>query len=505
MNGFADALAAAETHVAGIIDRVHARDHTVWQDDPTEVADRLGWLDAPTAFTARAGELEAHARALRSDGVDRAVLLGMGGSSLYPEVLARVFGPQPDGLELAVLDTTNPAAVARALATLEPSRTVVVPASKSGGTIETRTLFEAHVDVLRAALGDRAGDHVITITDPGSALVAMGDELGFRAVVENPADIGGRFAALSAFGMLPAALLGLDVAAHLAPGVAMVASTRAAYADNPAARLGAFLGAAMRTGRFALTLHLPAPLAPLGDWIEQLVAESTGKGGQGLLPVIDEPVSAAYGDNRVLVVHGDAAVPDGVPVFRLPDVGADDMAGEVVRWEFATAIASAVVGQNPFDQPDVQSAKSATAAVLEQDGDPVLVPDSAEELLATVDPTVDAVAILAYLDPDGAAAATLPDVVTSLRDRLPGVPVTTGIGPRYLHSTGQFHKGGPDRVAFLLVVDPTDTTDVPIPGRDLGFRKLFRGQAAGDLAALRDAGRRVAVVTLPELTDALER
>lgn len=511
MRAFDDALDHATQVVSSVIDRVHDRDHTVWQDDPTEVADRLGWLDAPAAFVQRADELESLADEVRAAGIDRVLLLGMGGSSLYPEVLAKVFGTQPGGAALLVKDTTNPASVAHSLAGFDARRTLVVPASKSGGTIETRTLLDTFWQALVDALGpDEAGGHVVAITDPGSGLAALGAELGYRRVVENPADIGGRFAALSAFGMVPAALLGLDVGAHLASGVAMVDESARAFDDNGPAQLGAFMAAAMDSGRYALTIHLPEDLAPLGDWIEQLVAESTGKAGVGLLPIVGEPILAPtlYGPTRALVVYGDPGPGDdlarsGVPVFRLPLVGPEDLAGEVVRWEAATAFAGAAVPQNPFDQPNVQAAKTATAAVLEQDGDAAFETVAPVSLLDQVGAD-DVICLLAYLDPAGEGVARLPRVADRLQARFDGVPVTIGVGPRYLHSTGQWHKGGPNRGVFLVVVDPDDDTDVAIPEQDFGFRKLFRGQAAGDLAALRGEGRRAGMVTLGDLEAALQ-
>lgn len=507
---FDDALDHATEVVSAAIARIHDRDHTVWQEDPTEVADRLGWLDSPAAFVQRADELESLADDVRDGGMDRVLLLGMGGSSLYPEVLMRVVGTQPGGAMLLIRDTTSPSAVAHTLAGFDPSRTLVIPASKSGGTIETRTLLDTFWAALVDALGpERAGGHVVAITDPGSALAELGAANAYRRVVLNPPDIGGRFAALSAFGMVPAALLGMDVGAHLAPGVAMVEESRNGYDDNGPAQLGAFMAAAMQSGRYALTIHLPEDLSPLGDWIEQLVAESTGKAGVGLLPIVGEPILAPnlYGPTRALVVYGDPGLGDdlamtGVPVFRLPLIGTEDLAGEVVRWETATAFAGAVIPQNPFDQPNVQAAKSATEAVLKQAGDPVLTVSDPETLLALVAGD-DVICVLAYLDPGSDAVARLPRVADRLQVRFDGVPVTVGLGPRYLHSTGQWHKGGPNRGVFLIVVDPDDDVDVPIPDRDLGFRKLFHGQAAGDLAALRGEGRRVGMVTMHDLEAAV--
>jgi transaldolase / glucose-6-phosphate isomerase len=494
-------------HMArGIVERIWARDHTVWQHDPAEVADRLGWLDCPVAFRERAGEYQALADAVRADGIEHVLLVGMGGSSLYPEVLARAVSPG-DGVVLHVLDTTHPAAVQRYRDRFDPDRWLLVAASKSGTTIETRSHLARFWEDLVAAHGpDRAGRHVIAITDPGSELAALGRDRGFRAVVENPPDIGGRFSALSAFGLVPAALLGIDVQRHLAPAAAMAEAAADLDLDvNEPARLGVALGEAALAGRTQMTLLLPDELAPFGAWVEQLVAESTGKHGVGLLPVLDEPVLPAdqYGDKRLVVAVGDhpgleAVVAAGVPVVRLPAVAPEDIAGEVFRWEFATAVCGALLGINPFDQPDVQAAKSATGRVLAEGGAP-LVPTSAADLLAEVS-AGDHVCLLAYVDPEGETAGRLGDVAADLRARL-RVPVTVGIGPRYLHSTGQFHKGGPDDGVHVLLFENSDV-DVPVPGENFTFGELVAAQAAGDLAALRERGRRVGHVTLDALASA---
>jgi len=348
-----------------------------------------------------------------------------------------------------------------------------------------------------------AGSYVVAITDPGSDLAALGRDRGFRAVVENPADIGGRFSALSAFGLVPAALLGVDLRAHLAAAAELAEEAHAEdLAKNHAAHLGIVLGAAAQSGRYQLTLLLPDALAPLGAWIEQLVAESTGKHGTGLLPILDEPVLAGdrYGRQRLVVAVGDHPglqdVADaGVPVVRLPAVNPTRIGAEVFRWEFAIAMAGAVLGINPFDQPDVQAAKSATTRVL-REGEVPMTTSRLEELIADL-PVGEHLAILAFVDPDGPVADRLRHAVPGLRDRVAG-PVTLGFGPRYLHSTGQFHKGGPDVGAYAVVVDEP-SAQVDIPGHDHDFGALVRAQAAGDVEALEEADRRVAIVEVDEL------
>lgn len=494
-----------------LVDRIWDRDHTVWQDDPTEVADRLGWLDCPTSMRERVPEFTRLADEVAADGIDRVLLVGMGGSSLYPEVLAEVFGRSGQGLELSVLDSTHPDAVARARAGFAPGRTLLVASSKSGSTVETRSHLERFWTDLVEALGEaEAGRHVVAVTDPGSALADLGRERGFRDVVENPPDIGGRYSALSAFGLLPAALLGLDVTGHLEVAGRMAEACRAgAAADNPGLRLGTFVAEAAAAGRDQLTVLLPPPVRAFGAWIEQLVAESTGKHGLGVLPVVAEhPLpSEEYGKRRALVAYGDVDVDldalrhRGVAVVQLPSVEADDLPGEVFRWEFATAVAGAHLGLNPFDQPDVQAAKVASSRLLEEGADPPAA-RPVRELLDQVGED-DHVALLAFVDPAGGTARQLPAVAEALRTRL-GVPVTVGVGPRYLHSTGQFHKGGADHGVHLVVFEEA-TEDVEVPERGYTFGQLVRAQAAGDLEALAEAGRRAGRVDTTDLLAMLDR
>jgi transaldolase / glucose-6-phosphate isomerase len=482
-----------------IVARIWARDHTVWQDDPTEVANRLGWLDCPTAMADRVPEFTALADHVRADGIDRVLLLGMGGSSLYPEVLATnaIALGAPGDMSLTVLDSTHPAAVARARDQLDPHRTLVVAASKSGSTVETWCLLERFWEDLVEVHGDDgAGRHVVAITDPGSTLAALGEDRGFRAVVTNPPEIGGRFSALSAFGLVPAALLGIDLDAHLASARAMAQQCQQEH-DNPGVVLGRAMARAVTDGRWHLTVLLPDTLSGFGAWIEQLVAESTGKHGVGVLPVVDGAEASVHGAARTVVSYGDVGVEvaHDVPIVRLPAATTSDLAAEVFRWEFATAVAGAELGINPFDQPDVESAKIAATRML-QDGATPPQPGHVAPLLADMSPD-GYLAILAFVDPAGQTATMLPDVAARLHDRL-GVPVTIGIGPRYLHSTGQLHKGGPDGGRFAVLL-AEDVTDVAVPGRDHTFGQLLRAQAVGDLLALQDAGRSVALVALEDL------
>ncbi|GGI08370.1 glucose-6-phosphate isomerase [Egicoccus halophilus] len=497
-----DAVADATRQALEVVPRMWDRDHTVWRDDPTEIEDRLGWLDAPERADEVRGELERLVADVVADGITDVLLVGMGGSSLYPEVLATTYGAAAGHPRLRVLDSVDPAAVIAAEEELPWQATLLVPASKSGGTVEMACHLarfrERLVDVHTAA---GAGRHILPITDPGSALEREASERGYRAVVHGQPDVGGRFSALTPFGLLPAALLGVDLDAHLAPAREQLAAARSQDPSvNSPAVLGATIAAAHRAGRDKLVLVLPDEVATFGLWVEQLVAESTGKQGVGVLPVLDADLADAdrWGDDRLVVVLGaspaaEAVARAGHPVVQLPWSGPEQLAGEVVRWEVATAVAGALLGINPFDQPDVQSAKTATDRVLSS-GEDLPPTGNADEVLADV-AAGDYVALLGFVTPGGDDEQALHAAATRLRSRL-GVPVTVGIGPRYLHSTGQLHKGGPNTGRFLVVVGE-DARDADVPGRDHSFGRLKRAQAAGDLAALRAAGRR-AVHLRPE-------
>jgi glucose-6-phosphate isomerase len=483
-----------------VVPRIWERDHTVWKPDPAEITDRLGWLGVSDLMRERVGELERLAAEAVSDGLRTAVLLGMGGSSLAPEVLAKTYGSAAGGLELLVLDTTHPATIERVSAGLDLDHTLFVVASKSGTTIETRS----HLAHFWALVPD--GRRFVAITDPGTPLGDLARERRFRALFENPEDIGGRYSALSYFGMVPAALIGAPLAELLGDADQMRAASGpgSPAAENPAAALGATIGEAALAGRDKLTLVLPEEIASLGDWVEQLVAESTGKEGTGVVPVVGEPLGEPgdEGADRLFVATGahdglEALERAGHPVVRLPMDGRARLGAEFFRWEMATAVAGHVLGINPFDQPNVQEAKDATSEVLatgrvEAPGfdDPAVVLKQVSE--------GDYVAILAYLDRTPETEAELQRVRLAIRDRH-RVATTVGFGPRYLHSTGQLHKGGPNTGVFLQVVDAERDTDVPIPGRNVSFGTLIDAQALGDLRSLRARGRRVARVTLDAL------
>ena len=514
-----------------VAERLWSRDGSLWSESgkpPDEVAAWLGWLDLPVAMQERIGDLERIAREVRDDGYTRAAVLGMGGSSLAPELFSRVFadalGGSRRGLELRILDSTHPDAVRGFREWAESARTIFCVSSKSGSTTEPNA-FHAAMSAHAPALD------FIAITDPGTALADLARSQGFRAIVEGPTDVGGRYSALSVFGLLPAALHGVDLRALLTRAAAMADGCRRPATENPGLRLGAAIGEAALAGRDKLTILASPRLASMGDWIEQLVAESTGKAGKGIVPVVGEPRGEAetYGSDRQFVAIALAGDDDpdmqafadelealGHPVEHLELADPLDIGAEFVRWEVATAAAGIVLGIDPFDQPNVQEAKDATRALLDAyrtvgglpqpvplvaepgmaaygnpaalGDEPVTVAGAVSALVLTARP-VDYFALLAYLPADPATMELLQRVRALVRDGL-GLATTLGIGPRFLHSTGQLHKGGPDSGVFLQITgDPR--RDLPIPGWPESFGTLIAAQAAGDLAALEKRGRRV--------------
>ncbi|HEX3298576.1 MAG TPA: bifunctional transaldolase/phosoglucose isomerase [Actinomycetota bacterium] len=482
-----------------VVARIWRKDHTVWRPDPSEISNRLGWLDVMAQMRPRMGDLRAFANEVRAD-YDTAVLLGMGGSSLAPEVIGRTLGVRDGFPDLQVLDTTHPETIARLDGSLDLARTLFIVSSKSGGTIETLSQFAHFFD----AAGQN-GDRFVAITDPGSPLEALANARGFRRVFLNPSDIGGRYSALSLVGLVPAALIGADLDELLesADGMASACNGSVPGTENPGAWLGAVLGEAARAGRDKLTLILPDQMASFGSWVEQLIAESTGKDGTGIVPVVDEPVGPPerYGSDRLFVAYGESnglaeLEAAGHPVVRLT---ARDLGAEFFRWEFATAVAGTVLGIQPFDQPNVEEAKRATKEVLDAGGGEQPTIDDLGGLLESLGDQ-DYVGLQAFVDPTQETGDALERARLAIRDRYK-VAVTAGFGPRFLHSTGQLHKGGPSTGAFVQIVDASREEDVAIPGADYTFGELIDAQALGDLRALRARNRRVARVHLDQLSD----
>lgn len=483
-----------------IVERIWRHDNTVWQKDPAEITNRLGWLNSPHEMLDEVSRLKDFVAGVRGAGMTHVLWSGMGGSSLFPQVLQQAFA-DAGGLAMTVLDSSNPVTVRRAAETLPLDKTLFLFASKSGGTLETR----CHLDLFWSKMDDPS--HYAVVTDKGSELGQIAQDRKFRQVFFNNPNIGGRYSALSHFGMVAAALLGVDVEELLTRAGQMIA---ASMPDTPAerhpgVRFGAAIGYAAMHGRDKLTLVMPDEIARFGGWLEQLVAESTGKHGVGILPVADEPIGSpeVYGDDRFFACIGDETdlgrLADlGHPVMHLPFVDRYSIGAECFRWEFAIAVAGKVLGINPFDQPNVEAAKKAAAKVL-QEGIPQLPQAKAEDALAAVEPG-DYLAIQAYMDTDSPHYETLQRARVALRDRL-HVATTLGLGPRYLHSTGQLHKGGRPNGVFLQIVEDT-SPDLEIPGRPYSFTQLFQAQAAGDYAALKDHDRRVFRVKLQDFLDA---
>ncbi|MEO6318744.1 MAG: glucose-6-phosphate isomerase [Acidimicrobiales bacterium] len=503
MTSFTDARtrALADLVERDAVRRLFDADHTLWQDDPTEVADRLGWIPVIAEVQADLVALTARCEGLAA-GMEHVIVMGMGGSSLFPEVLARSFAHLSRGPALHVLDTTDPAALARIAAACPPERTVYLAASKSGSTIETRS----HLEWAWAEAEGRG--HFAVITDPGSELGELARDRGFAEVFENRPDIGGRYAALSLFGIVPALLAGVDATALLTGGLAGLSECGPDVepADNPALGLATALTAGVRTGHDKVTFGLQAGLATAGLWVEQLLAESLGKDGTGVVPIVGEPIGLpeAYGADRLFVLDphsvdlGSRLDAAGHPVVSLASDPTPSSLGRlVVLAELATALTGAALGVQPFDQPDVAAAKAATAEVLAEGGADVPV-QPLDDLLAQLQPG-DHLALQAFVDPGDLDLAGLESARVRLRDQH-RVAVSLGYGPRFLHSTGQLHKGGPKAIVCLQVVGDDDE-EIPIPGRAFGFGHLKQAQAAGDLRTLQGRGVRAGRVDLHELLE----
>jgi transaldolase / glucose-6-phosphate isomerase len=471
-----------------VVHRIWHRDGTLWAPAGTpELTDRLGWLDISEKMLDQADDLIAFADDVRRSGITDAVLLGMGGSSLAPEVFRRSWADQK--LRLHVLDSTHPDQIKATADTLDLGKTIFIVSSKSGGTIETMSQFK----FFHSKQPD--GAHFVAVTDPGTSLSKLGAEHGFRRVFENDPEIGGRYSALSYFGLVPAALMGVDIRAVL-EAAAVAVSNCQLKEGNSGLWLGVALGELARNGRDKLTFVVDEPLSSFGLWVEQLVAESTGKLGRGILPIADEPLVVGgrddvYGQDRVFVhiASGDAFKAEkvealrkaGHPTITVNAEGPADLGRIFFFSEFATAVAGWVLELNPFDQPNVQEAKDNTARVLKE-GSGELDPGGLDDIVGGLEPP-SYVAILAYLpysdETDAAVARFREKLITEY-----GVATTFGYGPRYLHSTGQFHKGGPPSGRFLELVDEPQG-DVPVPGEEYTFAQLIRAQADGDLQTLR--------------------
>ena len=532
------AEAVERARVEDWVNRLFSRDPSLWSMDPTvqaAIRDRLGWLDAPAEFTERIPSLEGFGDGVVDEGFTAAVVAGMGGSSLAPDILHRTFGSQEGYLELRILDSTDPAFVAATLDDLDPVRTLVIIATKSGTTTEPLAFLadawaraKARLDGIEGhayeALGP--GAFFVAITDPGASLDAIPHHDRFREVFRNPPDIGGRYSALTFVGLVPASLIGLDLDALLASASTMAAACRQPDpAINPGVSLGLAIGTLAKHGRDKLTFLADDDIVAFGSWVEQLIAESTGKHGVGIVPIDLEPLGAvaSYGSDRAFVRisllgsadGGREALANGLeaaghPVIRIELADPMDVGAEAWRWEIATAIAGAVLGIDPFDQPNVEEAKQLTRRLLEHTDDSeaaapqaplaeadglAFYGDAALRLTSSDGGVIGELArhlarrkanaylaLQAFITPTPGADAALARIRALLRDRT-GRATTAGYGPRFLHSTGQLHKGGAP-IGWFLQLTADHPVDRPIPGWPYTFGRLIDAQAAGDFGAI---------------------
>ncbi|MEO6725876.1 MAG: bifunctional transaldolase/phosoglucose isomerase [Blastocatellia bacterium] len=525
--------------------RIWRKDAALWKTEEEHqkiIKNALGWVTVVEQVSSAADDLALFSASIRNAGFKHAMVLGMGGSSLCPEVFRRTFGKQTGYPELLVLDSTDPATVAAFEAKIDLAKTLFIVASKSGSTVEPLMFYKYFFNRVREVKskgGEQAGENFVAITDPGTKMEQMAKEDKFRRIFLNPADIGGRYSALSFFGMVPAAVQGFDFRTLLdrAKTAMHACAPVVPAADNPAAKLGAIIGTLANEGRNKLTLSMDAEIASLGLWIEQLVAESTGKEGKGILPVAGEKLGApdVYGNDR-LFVHISVGKIDpetdsklhalesaGHPVVRRKLNDTLDLGAEFYLWEMATAIAGKITDINPFDQPNVQESKDNTVRLLEEfkqngklteqslategRGLRVLCADETIQQLgagASVESFIgahvkragagDYVALCDYLQETGEHEALIQVIRAHVRDAL-HVATTTGYGPRFLHSTGQLHKGGDDHGVFVQIT-ADDVKDVPLPGEPFGFSILKQAQALGDFASLASRHRRAIRVHL---------
>lgn len=539
----------AQWQHARLLERIFARDYTVWKESPEEISNRLGWLDAPFETQSQLPALRAFVDRLRQEGFHQALLLGMGGSSLAPQVLRQTFGVTRGYLDLFVLDSTHPQAVREAAAKVTQGKTLFIVSTKSGSTVETLSFFHYFYHHLSKQLGAiQAGEHFIAITDAHSPLVRLAEEHHFRKVFLNNAEIGGRYSALSLFGMLPAMLIGVDVELLLQRAArALQACRQAAHASRPPAclRLGVTMAEMALAGRDKLTLLASPQVSMFGSWVEQLIAESSGKEGKGILPVVDEgPQSLElYGEDRFFVhlrLAGETSLDASVAAlqsaghstFRLEMDDLYDLGAQFILWELATAVGGAHLRINPFDQPNVEASKRSARDMIQTyhqrgylpfpppnliEGDIQVISDlQAGSLADTLHQFLaqaergSYIALQAFLPPTPQSTARLQALRQALCKHTRRA-VTCGFGPQYLHSTGQLHKGDAGKGLFIQLLAPIDK-DEEIPelsgtaGPSLTFGVLLAAQALGDREALLQAGRKVLTLRLgDDLETSLEQ
>ncbi|MFY9717521.1 MAG: glucose-6-phosphate isomerase [Thermoplasmata archaeon] len=507
-----------------VAERLWAADPTLWPNAPAaDVANRTGWLALPEQMRSEVPGLRSFAEGVRADGTRHVVLLGMGGSSLAPDVLRRMYGPRPGFPEMIVLDSTHPDAVRGVRDRIDPARSLFVVSSKSGTTTEPLDFYRFFRNAVENARVDPS-PHFAAVTDPGSPLDGLATKERFRTVFRAVSTVGGRYSALTMFGLAPAALLGVNLDELLARAGRMADASGATVpaTANPGLSLGAALGEVAARGRDKLTMYAGPSVGAFPIWAEQLVAESTGKEGRGIVPVVGEPFAApaTYGNDRQFVELQSTSAPDaqlaahtarleaaGHPVLRFSLGETADVGQEFFRWEVGVALAGAILGINPFDQPDVELAKQLARAAMARPAGPAASPEVREERIGEGPALTDAlarwlgsarprdyVALQAYVAPTEPVSAALDALrqVLLARTRL---ATTVGFGPRFLHSTGQLHKGGPNTGLFLQIVD-TPAADLEVPGAGYTFGQLIHAQSLGDYQALQQKGRRVLRVQL---------
>jgi transaldolase/glucose-6-phosphate isomerase len=526
--------ALAEADLQRLAERIWKKDASLWKADPgpqAAIKNSLGWLTVMPKMQEQLAAIRGFAEEVRLAGFRNVVVCGMGGSSLCVEVCAESFPPAPGRPRLLVLDTTDPLTILSLESTLDLAKTLFIIASKSGGTLETMSHYRYFSDKVRNVKGQELGKSFAAITDPGTALDELAQRDRFRAVFRNPQDIGGRYSALSYFGLVPAAIMGVDIEGLLdrAEAMAHACASFVKAEENPGTWLGVALAALARGGRDKVTLVTSPGIEAFAMWAEQLLAESTGKEGRGLIPVHGEPLGdpGVYADDRVFVclrLEGalnedldrwlDRLQSYGHPVIRLGLRDTLDLGAEFFRWEFAVAAAGSTLGIDPFDQPNVQESKANTQRVIDRGSarEVSLFEDNRYAFFSTAersspqDPVSilrsflggvragDYLAVMAYVPETGDNNEALRDIRSAVRDGL-RIATTLGYGPRFLHSTGQLHKGGPDSIIGLQI-SAADTQNAPIPGWRFSFGELIRAQAEGDWQSLRDHGRRVLGVRL---------
>ena len=514
--------------------RIWRKDATVWIPDRTkadstpELIDRLGWLETPENMLQEVSTMEELAKEIKEEGFKHVVLLGMGGSSLAPEVFMSSFGPAEGYPALIVLDSTHPKAIKNVLDKINIRRTIFLVSSKSGGTLETDSLFRFFFNAVESETTD-VGSRFIAITDPGTSLEKLSKEKKFRGVFASPKDVGGRFSALTYFGLLPAALIGVNIEAVLKKAIIAAEESQrpAPITGNPAIVLGTVLGELAMEGRNKLTLFTSKEIGSFGAWVEQLIAESTGKNNRGIVPIVGEDIEdpSYYGEDRLFIyVHLkgsdddidsdlDSLESSGEPVVRIDIEDKEELGGLFFNWEMATAVAGALMGINPFDQPDVEATKIKTKELMKAFEDngvlPSLKPLLSEKSIDLYSPLKlngsfleealrnflslasqgDYLSIMAYLPREPQIEQLLEKMRGSLFKRLKR-PTTLGYGPRFLHSTGQLHKGDANKGIFIQITGDA-ATDLAVPGKGYSFSTLIAAQAEGDYRALCERNRRI--------------